>query len=572
MNSEKSKHTILALFFGLTAISANSCRLNSTLFLSLKDIDSDYFFVLTATEDLTKLNVVNNVAKIRSENEYPLIRFNLTERNDDIIIIGIQDHVLNERFPSFDRSLIEKLQLTEKSKISSSPHDVTYAELADIVRIYQPVQDSSEIKEASAPLLATIGRKFALAIPQNADRCRNESQERLSHLSPSNKENDCKLPDYIYVQALDDTRFVAATKRVMHLYDISGARTCADFAVTTSSNSLSFPDARFISVGTSRLPDIQEPHLLAAAVVEEFASEEDRRQIIPSGFRVHTVNISANGFNSEAKTYQFDAEKLKTIVTDRCPRAQATGNPKVVEVTIDHTNRVSLAMSNGTIAHLDYEAENFSFSVICDFSQYAVDWLLEVSHINSRPTNEMNYFIGTDNKVGFAYSLSIPSIDSNETQYYVEPSQHLAIRSSYYDTFLDPPRFIAVGEGQFSAEASVDDRALVLEQSLLREELVPIVTQFPRRAENCMTNGYFTEIRKIKGNEKAYFLVPKCNGIVRMRRQDRCSMLLKSPDFQENFVPDGRNFRDIALVSDTLVAVGDDGLVATIPLKDIDNF
>ncbi|MEE2901671.1 MAG: hypothetical protein VYC39_05045 [Myxococcota bacterium] len=572
MDSVQSKLAALAIFFGLAIVSTNSCRLNPTLFLSVQDIDSDYFFVITATEGLSKLDVVNDVARVRSESKQPLIRFNLPQRNVDIIIIGIQKNVLNKRFPSFDGSSVQELQLIDKSDIPLAPQDVIYAEIVDLVRVFQPIQASSKIEEASDALLATIGQKFALAVPQNADRCRNESQERLSHILPSNKENDCGLPDYIYVQGLDSSRFVAATKRIMHLYDISGTRTCADFSVTTSSNSLSFPDAKFIAVSTTQLPDSQEPHFLAAAVAEEFASEEDKRQVIPSRFRLQTLTISPNGFNSETETYYVDAEKIKTIVTDRCPRAQATGNPRIVEVTIDHTNRVSLAMSNGTIAYLDYNAEDFNYAVICDFSQYAVDWLLEVSHINSRPTDAMNYFIGTDNKEGFAYSLTIPSDSSDETQYYVDPGQQLAIRASYYDEHLDPPRFIAVGEGQFSTEASVKDRALILEQSLSRDTLVPIVTQFPRRIENCMTNGYLTKILKIEGNEKAYFLLPKCNGIVRMRREDRCSMLLKSPDFQETFVSDGRNFRDIALVNDVLVAVGDDGLVATISLQDIDNF
>ena len=95
MDSIQSKRTALALFFVFAIVLTNSCRLNQTLFLSVQDIDSDYFFVITGTENLSKLKVVNDVARVRSENEQPLIRFNLSQRNADIIIIGIQEHVLN---------------------------------------------------------------------------------------------------------------------------------------------------------------------------------------------------------------------------------------------------------------------------------------------------------------------------------------------------------------------------------------------------------------------------------------------------------------------------------------------
>ena len=570
MYFEITRKLIHILLISTLSFSMISCQSNTKIFLSSQDIESEYVFIITASEDLKELNILNSTARVHSSDEEPLFRFRLEEDSARIIMIGIEPGVLQEKFPSFDPSDPEQIRLLNNENIPSQQQGVIYTEFTELARAYQLDQATSVLEEVSDATLKTISQQLSLAVPQDADRCRNEAQEAFSYIKPSTTNNECNLPNYNYVQAIDETRFVAASTKRLHLYDLSTPRTCDEFLALTSSVSLRFPDSKFMAVGQTPLPDYREPNFLVASTTEEYASDEDRRQIIPSGFLLRLSKISPQGFTSNTTSHHINVDQIISQITEQCPRARTPGNPRLIEMTIDHTNRVSLAMSNGAIVYLDYNQLEFGFAIICDFSQYAIDWLLEVSHINSAPTNNDNYFVGTDNKEGFAYSLTIPSNSSNEKQFYVKPTQEIEIRASYYDTYLSPPRFIAVGEGQFSSEAAVQDRALVLKQDLDNEEFVPIVSHFPKRAESCLTNGYFTQIQKIEGNEKAYFLVPKCNTVVRMRRQDRCSMLLQPPDFQGSFTSDEPKFRDIAILNNILVAVGDDGLVASMSLTDID--
>ena len=557
--------TLICLMF----LTLNACESRNTLFLPLTDIESDYLFVVTSNSSSSEFTVVNETARARSDNTQPLFKFN-AEDAANVMVIGIDRSTIEERFPGFDPSLIEKMRLIQKDKEPQALQEDIFAELAELVRIQRFDETSSSFEDISNEIFSRLEQQFAISIPFDADRCRNETNERLSYLHPSTQGNECNLPSYIYVQAIDQTRFVASSQKRMHLYDLSAPRKCSDFVARTSSISLSFSDSKSIVAGTQSLPDFQEPNYLVAATTEIFASEQDRFQVIPSAFLLELARITPGGFTLDGTEHYIDVEDINAAITEQCPRSRSPGTPRLIEMTIDNTNRVSLALSTGTIVYLDYGAPKIKYAVICDFSQYALDWLLEVSHINSRPTGTNNYFIGTDNKEGFAYSLTIPSTGADSTQYYVRPTQEVEIRASYYDEFVSPPRFIAVGEGQFSTQAAIQDRALILEQDLQTEELVPLPSYFSNRVENCMVDGHFTEILKIEGNENAHFLLPKCNTVVRMRRQDRCSMLLQLPDFEGTFTTDGPRLRDLALINDQLIAVGDEGLVTTMSLKDID--
>jgi len=545
------------------ALACSACNDTQVVHTPIANIQGDWIFAVKVSQLNQSTTLVHTEARtVQEKSSNALLRFEIQPEQESAFLIGINQADILAQVANHDPARINKIQIRLRSDEQAPSKDFVVIEIPETSHYYQFEVDNKRFESISAERMKSVKQAVELLVPIDLDHCRREDREELQVFPQLNPELCTRT--YYRLYDVDENRFVAVTQVAAHLYYRNQENDCAVLTSTANYRQVAnFSRAdRDVALGKTPLPGHSENNYLVAAVSEEFDRPDSESNKILTGYRIETTKLTPDGFDIPTIVARFDLNYFASNLSNTCAFGAAENTAEVEDIIIDSENRIVIVFDDGSILTRSYGETNFSYYAICDYARYATDWLLDISHVNARPEGQYPYLVGTDGNDGFAYLFDPDKPEEEPQKAYVEPSQELDLIASAYDSFASPARFMVV--------ANSKTEGIILEQDPQESGFSEWEVTYSERFNPCLSpSGRLIEYETLSLDSRAIYTVPRCNAVVRIRRSDRCAMLLKVPDFT-GFDPDYEGLRSLIIRGDQLIVGAENGRLYTFDLQGID--